>query len=203
MSLMMPTMSAADSWTTPKTATVTSPDGRWRARVVPNPKGGSQDGHAMAYVEGPAGKKAFALKNRWMPVDIVMFNGGTLLALDNWHRMGHGDVLTCYGADGVVQWSRTLEAVLGADVAGRVPGSVSSRWWRRRPVEYEILEPTTRVELRPLPFSKASLSTMPSAHRRRALIESRRLRPQAIFSESVAGRARRATRTSAPIKRIR
>lgn len=99
-------------------------------------KGAKKGRHAQAILTGPNGERhVFSLLNPVAPVDAVLFNDGTLLALDNWHNMGYGAVLAAYSKGGALLWSKELEELLPVDVLEKVPISTSSRWWRKQPFE--------------------------------------------------------------------
>jgi len=107
-------------------------------------RGAKKGKHAQATLTGLDGeRRAFALLNPVAPVDAVLFNDGTLLALDNWHNMGYGAALAAYSKSGTVLWSAELEKLLPAEVIERIPTSASSRWWRRQPFEWTAEEDET------------------------------------------------------------
>jgi tetratricopeptide (TPR) repeat protein len=72
-----------------------------------------------------------------MPVDVVLFDDGSLLAFDHWHQLGYGKVATFYEADGKVRWTKTLAELLGQAFVDRAQHSVSSIWWRKVPLEWQ------------------------------------------------------------------
>ena len=93
---------------------------------------------AQAHLTGPDVDLRFELRNPWAPVDVVLLSGGTMITFDNWHNLGIGDVIVCYEATGKVRWSRKLEDIFDEETLERIPLSVSSRWWRQTPLEYEL-----------------------------------------------------------------
>jgi hypothetical protein len=96
----------ADEWVTPSPITVVSPDRRVQAVIAP-----AVDGKSGARVT--IGKDSFTLGSRWMPVDALVFDDGSLLTLDDWHALGYGKVATVYERGGAVRWSKTLVELLG------------------------------------------------------------------------------------------
>jgi hypothetical protein len=136
---------SADDWISPSPMDLWSPNGIYQIHIALGEsmgelvgfKGAKKGRHAQATLTGPAGERhAFSLLNPVAPLEAVLFDDGTLLTFDNWHNMGYGAVLAAYSRSGAVLWSRELEEVLQADVLEKVPVSVSSRWWRRQPLEW-------------------------------------------------------------------
>jgi tetratricopeptide (TPR) repeat protein len=126
----------ADQWMTPTAQSLTSPDYKLRAVITPATDGKSGATATIGGRDQPA--KTFTLATRWMPVDAVLFDDGSLLALDHWHELGYGQVATLYERDGKIRWSRTLAELVGQAVADRAPHSVSSIWWRKKPLEWSL-----------------------------------------------------------------
>ncbi|HWO21214.1 MAG TPA: tetratricopeptide repeat protein [Kofleriaceae bacterium] len=126
----------ADQWVTPTAQTVLSPNQKLKAVITPAADGTS-GATATIGEPGQLGKK-FTLATRWMPVDVVLFDDGSLLALDHWHRLGYGQVATLYERDGTIRWSKTLVELVGQAVIDSVERSVSSIWWRKMPVEWSL-----------------------------------------------------------------
>ncbi|HEX6862305.1 MAG TPA: tetratricopeptide repeat protein [Thermoanaerobaculia bacterium] len=124
---------SADQWRSPSPLDLRSPDGRLQVHIAPAKEGS----YSQATLTGPEGeKRVFKLLNPVAPVDAILFDDGTLLALDNWHSMGYGAVLSVYSRSGALLWSAELEKLFPADIVARIPTSVSSRWWRRNPFEW-------------------------------------------------------------------
>ncbi len=124
----------ADEWASPVEVEVRSGDGTFSARIVPESKG------STAHLTRPDGKEhTFKLQNEWAPVDVVLLDGGTLLCFDQWHSLGLGPVLTVYDSQGEVLLDRTLEQLMPGVDLDRISRSVSSRWWRKTPLEYEVV----------------------------------------------------------------
>jgi tetratricopeptide (TPR) repeat protein len=126
----------ADQWVTPTARTVTSPNQKLRAVITP-----AADGKSGASAKlGEQGQlaKTFKLATRWMPVDVVLLDDGSLLALDHWHQLGYGKVATLYERDGAIRWSKTLVELVGQAVAASADRSVSSIWWRKTPLEWSL-----------------------------------------------------------------
>ena len=124
-------LARADQWVTPTAKTLTSPNKKLKAKLEP-----AADAKSSAKVT--IGTKTFALAAKWMPVDAVLFDDGTLLTLDNWHQLGHGDVATLYERDGKVRWKKTLVELIGQAAVDGVQHSVSSIWWRKTPLEWTL-----------------------------------------------------------------
>jgi Flp pilus assembly protein TadD len=143
---------AADQWFSAQPIDRQSPDGRWVVHIDLGSSLGDAVGFhgakkgefAKATLTGPEGeRRTFTLLNPISPVDAVLLDDGTLIAFDNWHNMGHGTVLAGYSAQGTVKWSHPLEALLPAEALERVTMSISSRWWRKDPFEWETQETET------------------------------------------------------------
>jgi len=126
----------ADDWVSPTTRTLVSPDGRIEAVITPAPNGTSR-ARATVGEKGRPGK-SFTLATPWMPVDVVLFDDGSLLALDDWGALGYGKVATVYERGGAVRWSKTLVDMLGQPFVDSAPHSVSSIWWRTTPLEWSL-----------------------------------------------------------------
>jgi tetratricopeptide (TPR) repeat protein len=122
----------ADEWKSPSPVTIASPSGRLKATITP----ASLDASGAHATIG--GGPVFSLATPWMPVDAILFDDGTLLTLDSWHRLGYGDVATLYEHDGKVRWSKSLVQMLGQAFVDAAPHSVSSIWWRKTPVEWSL-----------------------------------------------------------------
>ncbi|MEO8698746.1 MAG: tetratricopeptide repeat protein [Kofleriaceae bacterium] len=126
----------ADQWMTPTPRTVISPNQKFQAVITPSPDGKSA---ATAAIGPKGGKgKVITLTTPWMPVDSLVFDDGTLLALDHWHSLGYGKVATLYERDGSVRWAKTLVELVGQPLADSAQHSVSSIWWRKMPLEWAL-----------------------------------------------------------------
>lgn len=131
--LLTASIAFADEWVSPTPRTLTSPDGKRTVVITPAAR------RAGATVEIRAGKtkqRAFDLSS--VPVDAVLFDDGSLLALDHWHQLGFGKVATLYGPDSKVRWAKTLEQLIGKTLVERAQHSVSSIWWRKVPLEWSL-----------------------------------------------------------------
>lgn len=126
----------ADQWVTPTARTVVSPNQRLKAVITPAADGKS-GATATIGAQDQSGT-TFTLSARWMPVDVVLFDDGSLLALDHWHQLGYGKVATLYERDGKIRWSKTLVELVGQAVVDHAQHSVSSIWWRKTPVEWSL-----------------------------------------------------------------
>jgi hypothetical protein len=126
----------ADQWVTPTARTVTSPNQKLTAVITPAADGKS--GATVTIGEKSRPGKPFTLATRWMPVDAVLFDDGSLLALDHWHQLGYGKVAILYERGGAIRWSKTLVDLVGQVVADSADHSVSSIWWRKMPLEWSL-----------------------------------------------------------------
>lgn len=144
VSLFLVTATGADQWVSPDPLDVKSADGRHQAHIAVGGSLGETVGfagarlgdHARANLTGPGGESwSYDLLNPIAPVDAYLLDDGRLLTFDNWHSMGYGEVVVLYESTGEVIWQLELEDLLDEDLLYRVPTSVSSRWWRRRPLE--------------------------------------------------------------------
>ncbi len=126
----------ADEWVSPSKVTLTSPNKKWSAEITPSkdPKVGTQA------KLGPTGgaMKTITLQDKWMPVDSVLLDDGTLLTLDHWHQLGFGKVALLYERDGTVRWSKTLLELVGQQLIDAADHSKSSIWWRKTPLEWSL-----------------------------------------------------------------
>ena len=140
--LLLATTAAADSWAWPQPFERTSPNERWQASLDH-----SDDGPVARILDRQTGETSTLRLERSevFPVDAAMLDGGQLLVFDQWHSMGYGDsVVVGYArqadsGDWSEQWRRSLEELLGDSAARAVPTSVSSRWWRKSPLEWQPL----------------------------------------------------------------
>ena len=125
----------ADQWATPTRQVIVSPNGKLQAVITPAKHGKS----AASVSVGPKGVgKAFTLVEPATPVASVLFDDGTLLTFDNWHQLGFGKVATLYERTGKVRWTKTLDELVGQQMAESATRSVSSVWWRRVPLEWSL-----------------------------------------------------------------
>lgn len=137
------TAARADSWVTPQERRLASPNGQWEAVITPA-KDGKGGARTSIGAKGKAGTP-FTTATEWMPVDAMLFDDGSLLVLDGWHRLGHGTVAAVHDRDGSVRWSKTLEELVGKDIAAKVSASVSSIWWRKMPLEHAFSKDRTQI----------------------------------------------------------
>jgi len=137
--------SSADQWRSPSPIDLRSSNGLFQVHIALGEswgelvgfEGAKKGNYAQATLTGPQGEKhGFKLLNPVSPVDAILFDDGTLLALDNWHNIGYGAALAVYSRSGALLWSAELEKVLSAEIVQRVPTSASSRWWRKHPFEW-------------------------------------------------------------------
>lgn len=124
----------ADSWAPPRVQVVASESGEQLVRVEPA-RGGKGTARAVRYVHDARGQDyvqaaAYALPHGIAPLDVLLADDGTLVALDEWARVGRGIALTVHDARGKPLHRYTLVELLGEKAAAAAPGSVSSTWWR-------------------------------------------------------------------------
>ncbi|HET6395852.1 MAG TPA: hypothetical protein VFF91_03315 [Pseudoxanthomonas sp.] len=123
---------AADSWGPPQARTVESGQGARVARILPGEDGASAQATLLRRDPGNGRLRPLAsyrLHHEPAPVDALLADDGTLVALDTWGRLGWGGVVHVYDARGRLRFIRDLPALLGPAVQ-TVPRSESSRWWR-------------------------------------------------------------------------
>lgn len=133
----------ADSWVSAKVQARASANGLYVVRVIP----GTSKGDVFGFEGEPKGRNATAeshkfngtsyvkvaaatLMNPVAPVDIVVTNDGTLVALDNWHNLGHGAVLVIYTPSGAITKQYTLPDLYSKSDLARIQTSTSSIHWR-------------------------------------------------------------------------
>lgn len=126
----------ADQWVSPTHEKLTSPNKRLEAVIKPATD--AKTGATATIGEKGQPGKTFTLATPWMPVDSVLFDDGSLLTLDNWHQLGHGTVATVYERDGKIRWKRTLAELVGQPFVDSASHSVSSIWWRKKPLEWSL-----------------------------------------------------------------
>jgi hypothetical protein len=84
------------------------------------------------------------LLNPVAPIDIEVTNQGVLVAVDNWHNSGVGNIVVIYAPDGEVLRKYTLMDLYSNEDAVRLKTSVSSIHWRC-PGLSTFLESDTRL----------------------------------------------------------
>jgi hypothetical protein len=150
---------AADDWPAPRVMTVFSEDGTRFVRVEPGESIGDSVGFAGAKRGGFARGLFYdrqadrsyrlvadvALLNPVAPVDLLLGNGGHLIAFDNWHNLGFGKVVAIYGPSGKPVASWELEQLYSPEQLRSIKRSVSSRWWRCHPFGFVNPREQTKV----------------------------------------------------------
>ena len=147
LTLLLPWKALADSWARPQTREVFSEARQFFVRVVP----GESLGDTMGFAGGKKGKYASAefyrraqdrsykltaqvfLLNPVAPVEFFVSDDGRLATLDNWHNLGHGNVVSVYDSWGRLAKSYELGDLFQADELKDFPHSVSSVHWRKGP----------------------------------------------------------------------
>lgn len=149
----------ADTWRPATTQKYTSMDGVWRLTVEPRrlesplayfrdevdgearPGGVAGDAQASAVgtlercVDGRC-RRAWRrdLRNDVAPVEAVVTNGGRVMTLDNWHRVGFGtQAVVLYDTTGTPIADYALIDILPKGYVMALPHSVSSMFWRGKP----------------------------------------------------------------------
>jgi hypothetical protein len=148
--LFIPNIAFADDWPGPVVREVFSESRDFFVRVIP----GESLGDTVGFDSADQGKYAVAelyrlekpgsyeLVSRWnllnpiAPVDCFVSDQGHLITLDNWHNMGYGEVVVFYDRNGAVLKKYQLEKLFPASLVDKIPMSVSSRWWRSKPVHF-------------------------------------------------------------------
>ena len=143
----------ADSWPSAQPIAAVSDNAKWLVRVVP----GESIGDVYGFAGSPTGPYAEAIlfqydedlgtyeevtryrtQNPVAPVDILVTNNGSLIALDNWHNFGIGVVVAAYDTNGELIRTLALSDIFSSEQLPTLDRSVSSIWWRCGPA---ILDP--------------------------------------------------------------
>ena len=145
-----PCLVVADEWPAAKMQHLFSGNGLRFVRIVPGKGYGNTVGFkgskTGAFARGEFYAKQpdrsykliadVALQNPVTPVDILLSNHGYLLTFDNWHNAGYGKVAAIYRPNGELVRTYEFEALYPVKQLEAIPTSVSSRWWRCRPVGF-------------------------------------------------------------------
>jgi hypothetical protein len=149
----------ADEWPGPKQTQAFSDDGERFVRILP----GESIGDTVGFAGSAKGRYARAelyqrqpdrsykliseieLVNPVAPVEAMLSNSGALITFDNWHNAGYGKVIAIYSAAGKRLAAKELEDLYSAEHIAAVPASVSSRWWRCRPLGWSDPAEQTQV----------------------------------------------------------
>jgi hypothetical protein len=133
----------ADDWPGPVVKAAVSTNAQIVVRVIP----GESVGDTYGFAGAPKGKYASAqwyrfredryelyqtaqLVNPVAPVHVAVANDGSVIALDNWHNAGYGDVVAIYAPEGKLRKRYRLEDLYSTASIGKIGRSVSSIWWR-------------------------------------------------------------------------
>jgi len=149
----------ADDWPAATVQNVFSDNGSYFVRILP----GQSVGDAVGFSGAPKGRYANAefyvrranrsyelasdtvLENPVSPTDALVTNSGYLVTFDNWHNLGYGKAVAIYEPAGRLIRAYTLEQLYSPDRLGKIPRSVSSRWWRCAPHGY--VDPGKQTEI--------------------------------------------------------
>ena len=82
------------------------------------------------------------LLNPIAPVDIEVTNRGVLVTIDNWHNLGHGNVLVIYSPSGAVLRKFSLRDLYSKGDVERIQTSTSSVRWRCEGLSTSLESPT-------------------------------------------------------------
>jgi hypothetical protein len=159
MLVMFPCSVAADEWPAAKVQQIFSGNGLRFVRIVPGEGYGDTVGFkgskTGAYARGEFYEKQpdrsyklmtdVALQNPVAPVDALLSNRGYIVTFDNWHNAGYGKVVAIYRPNGELVRTYDLEALYSAKQLEAIPASVSSRWWRCRPIGFVDPDEQTKV----------------------------------------------------------
>ncbi|MBB1060585.1 hypothetical protein [Marilutibacter spongiae] len=136
LALVLP-IARADSWAPPRPSAVASEDGNLVARILPGERHGqaaqAQVFRYSAADDGYVRIRNIALRNPVLPLEILLDDDGTLVAIDNYGAMGSGEVLVVYPPDGEPRVHLDLATIVGEEALAETPHSVSSILWRCRP----------------------------------------------------------------------
>ena len=140
----------ADSWPGPTVFTVFSESGRYFVRFLP----GESVGDTVGFASSPRGRYATALLyelqpdrayrllheitlvNPVSPLNALVSDDGHFVVLDNWHNVGFGKVAAIYAPSGTLVRGWELADLYPKDRIELIPRSVSSRYWRCRPIHF-------------------------------------------------------------------
>jgi hypothetical protein len=136
-----------DSWAAAQTREVFSGSREYFVRVIPGESLGDTFGFAGAkkgrYASAEFYRRApdrsyqlvaeATLLNPVAPVDVLVADSGHLVALDNWHNVGYGRVVSIYDAQGKLVRAYELRELFGPEEIKRFPHSMSSIHWRNGP----------------------------------------------------------------------
>ena len=114
--------------------TSTSSSTLYQVAITDGDKNSGAD--AQARLIGPKGEVYFTLLNPVRPMDVVLFNDGTLLTVDDTAGMGRGVTLALYEANGNCRWSRAIAELIEPDILSDIPQNGSLYWWRTSPLEW-------------------------------------------------------------------
>jgi hypothetical protein len=134
----------ADDWPGPRAFAAFSEAGRYFVRVV----SGESVGDTVGFAGAPRGRYATALlyglqpdrgyrllheivlANPVSPLNVLVSDDGYVVALDNWHNVGFGKVVTVYAPSGTLVRAYELADLYAGERLEKIPRSMSSRYWR-------------------------------------------------------------------------
>jgi hypothetical protein len=152
----------ADDWPAPRVKEVFSESREYFVRVLPGESvgdtfgfGGEKKGrYALAEFYRRAADRSYrliaeaTLLNPVAPVDFFVADSGHLAALDNWHNVGYGKVVSIYSSRGALIQSYELRDLFQPDEIESFPHSVSSIHWRDGPAYVRPDQKTLLITLK-------------------------------------------------------
>lgn len=159
---LVPSVVNADTWASPRIREVFSESQEYFVRVLP----GESVGDTFGFAGEKKGRYATAefyrrtkdrsyqliaeasLLNPVAPVEFLVANSGHLVAIDNWHNVGYGKVVSVYDRHGNLIRSYELRDLFQPDEIERFPRSVSSVRWRNGPVYVRQDQKTVLITVR-------------------------------------------------------
>ena len=136
----------ADDWPGQQVMNIFSDDGSHFVRILPGESlgdtfgfaGAAKGAYAKAELYERQPNRSYALVadiqlvNPIGPIEAMLANSGHLITFDNWHNAGYGKVIALYDPRGKLIKAYELEQLYDEARLGKIPMSISSRWWRCR-----------------------------------------------------------------------
>lgn len=152
----------ADDWPGPQTKEAFSASREYFVRVTPGDSLGDTYGflgmkkgrYAAAEFYRRAEDRSYRLVaeanllNPIAPVEFFVSNAGHLAAVDNWHNIGYGKVLSIYDSRGQVIHAYELKDLFREDEIKAFQRSISSIYWRNGPIYVREDQTTLLVTVR-------------------------------------------------------
>jgi hypothetical protein len=152
----------ADSWASPRIREAFSESREHFVRVLPGKSVGDTFGfagekkgrYATAEFYRHAKDRSYqliaeaSLLNPVAPVEFLVADSGNLVAIDNWHNLGYGKVVSIYDSRGKLIRAYELRDLFQPEEINRFPHSVSSIHWRNGPVYIRPDQKTVLITVR-------------------------------------------------------